>query len=483
MSLPTAAEGVFHAAPKLDNPHPVVIPSPAEGRPGAAHEDSEKGLRLFVPVEGPSSDRGELRRNLSAIIREGALWSVMVGCGESCFGAYALALGLGDVLSAQVSTLPVLAGATLQLAVPGLVRRTGSNRTWVMATCVLQALSMLLLSTAIWAGPAAGAMIFASVTLYWACGFGGNPAWSTWMEELVPRRMRARFFAFRTRISQFILLTTMLAVGGILQYGKSTGHALGYFSGLFVAAAVARMISVRFMSQQSDSPVHRQEAASYTWREAILQLSSGGSGRLIAYLLSIQAVVYISGPYFTPYILEELKFGYWHQMALSATALVGRVVAMPWLGRFAHTAGPRRLLWLGGLMIVPLSSAWIVSNDFYYLMGLQFVCGVAWAAYELAMFLMFFETMPKAQRTTLLSYYHFGSALAQFSGGLAGAWILLNFGHDASVYHALFILSSILRVGALVLLARIPAVASGGRAELETAEAAGGIPAVSASET
>ena len=45
-------------------------------------------------------------------------FSVMVGCGETYFAAFALALGFGPVASGMVATLPVLVGAVIQLAAP-----------------------------------------------------------------------------------------------------------------------------------------------------------------------------------------------------------------------------------------------------------------------------------------------------------------------------------------------------------------------------
>ncbi len=38
----------------------------------------------------------------------------------------------------------------------------------------------------------------------------------------------------------------------------------------------------------------------------------------------------------------------------------------------------------------------------YYLIGLQFLAGMAWGAYELAMLLLVFEAIPREQRVTML---------------------------------------------------------------------------------
>jgi len=80
--------------------------------------------------------RRSLRKNLRASVADGAAFSVMVGIGETYFPAFVLALGLGQLASGLVSSLPILLGAILQLVSPLCVKKLGSSRRWVL-TCVL----------------------------------------------------------------------------------------------------------------------------------------------------------------------------------------------------------------------------------------------------------------------------------------------------------------------------------------------------------
>ena len=65
----------------------------------------------------------------------------MVGLGESYVPAFALALGFGAVSASLLATLPMLAGAVIQLITPAAIRRLGSYRRWVVLCAQLQALS------------------------------------------------------------------------------------------------------------------------------------------------------------------------------------------------------------------------------------------------------------------------------------------------------------------------------------------------------
>src|SRR5262245_65851794 len=80
-----------------------------------------------------------LRRDLALVHTDAIAASVMVGIGEAYIAAFALALGLGDIVAGFVASGPLLAGAVLQLVSPWGVRRFGSHRRWAVACAVLLA--------------------------------------------------------------------------------------------------------------------------------------------------------------------------------------------------------------------------------------------------------------------------------------------------------------------------------------------------------
>jgi len=58
--------------------------------------------------------------------------------------------------------------------------------------------------------------LFSLMTLYWGTGLATGPPWVTWIETLVPRRLRARYFGRRGIITSGALLAAILlaACGG-----------------------------------------------------------------------------------------------------------------------------------------------------------------------------------------------------------------------------------------------------------------------------
>jgi MFS family permease len=432
------------------------------------------------PIDRPAPLR--LRRvrprdDLRASIGDAAAFSVMVGIGETYFAAFALALGTGETIAGLIATLPMLAGASLQLATPWFLQRTRSYKKWVVLFASLQAAALLVLPlAALFVGRPAACWLFVAASCYWASIQATVPAWNTWIEEIVPRRLRANFFASRARVGQGMTLVGFVAGAIALELGKASGWLLAAFVSIFVIGSSCRFLSAWFLNRQSEPSRGQYRPRSVPLREAFLHSHGQRGTPLVVYLLAVQTAVQISGPYFAPYILGQQKLSYFSFMVLVGLGYLGKVIALPLWGRVAHFAGARRLLWIGGTSIVPVAAMWLaadwltplqttlqfqigsltlpvhLSAEMAYLGCVQLISGFVWAAYELAMLLMFFEAIPRHDRACVLTYYNFGNAAAHVLGGLIGAAIL-QLGHEShSAYMTLFAASSLVRLATVPLL-------------------------------
>ncbi len=381
----------------------------------------------------------------------------MVGIGETYIPAFVLALGLGEIAAGLVVSIPMLIGAILQLISPWAVARLRSNQRWILLSVTAQALSFVPLVVAGLMGHASAFFVFAAVSLYWGAGLASSPAWNAWMETVIPNQVRPRFFATRTRMGQAGILLGFLAGGAALQYGKSVDHTLLAFAAIFAVAGLCRGISARYLSQQHENPAKMRRQVHVSLGELIGRIRKGGSERMLLYFLAVQVAVQISGPYFTPYMLKQLKVSYLEYVAMLATSYVAKILVLPAMGWIAHRFGTRKLLWLGGAGIVPTAGLWLYANSFVAIIGVQFVAGVVWAAYELAMFLLFFETVRRDERTSILTLFNLGNAAALVLGAAMGGVLLKYLGESPEAYLTLFAASSLVRALTLICLYLTPA--------------------------
>ncbi|MCA9262434.1 MAG: MFS transporter [Planctomycetales bacterium] len=397
-----------------------------------------------------------LRQDLRASIVEGAAYGGMVGCGETYLPAFALAMGLGEMTAGMVSSVPLLAGGLMQMASPAAVRLLKSHRRWVVLCAAIQALSFLpLLWAACW-GTISATGLLAVASLYWASGLATGPAWNTWIGTIVPRLVRPRFFAHRTRISQAGVFSGFLGGGVLLQYASQHDRSLAAFAALFAMATCFRLISAGMLATQSEPIPLPANMRQIPWNRIRHHLQASSGGKLLVYLVVVQAAVQMAGPFFTPFMLKKLELSYAELVFLFAVAYLAKVLSLPLWGRVAKRIGARSLLWIGGVGIAPLSGCWIVSQSVPWLTVIQIVGGITWAAYELAFFLLFFESIAEEERTSVLTLYNLLNTTAWVMGSLLGGAILLMHAASFEGYLLVFGVSSLARFAALALLMRVP---------------------------
>ena len=403
---------------------------------------------------------GRLRKNLMAGHMEGAAFGGMVGLGETYLPAFVLALGLGEIMAGLVASVPLLAGGLMQTISPMAVHRLASYKRWVLICAFVQACSFVPLIVAAARGTVSAAGILLVAAVYWASGLATGPAWNTWMGGLVPRSVRTRFFAHRTRASQLAVLVGLVVGGCLLQVADGRGAAQLAFLALFAAASACRVLSLALLATQHEPPALRANMERMSARKILLRMRDTSIRRLLLYLVMVQGAVQLSGPFFTPFMFEKLRLSYVEYVALIATAFLAKIVALPTLGSVAHRLGALRLLWLGGIGIVPLPAMWILSGHFGWLLCVQAFSGVCWGAYELGFFLLFFDSIPDNERTGVLTLYNLGNTVTWVLGSAVGGLLLCGLGTDRFGYCLLFGISAIGRFLALPLLKGVSSAVS-----------------------
>jgi MFS family permease len=386
----------------------------------------------------------------------------MVGMGETYFAAFAMALGHGQVAAGLIATLPLFLGAVVQLGAPAGPRWLRSHKRWVVGCVALQAAVFAPLIAAAWMGHLQRELLFALAALYWAAGYSAGPAWMHWVATIIPSRLRARYFSRRARVVQLGTLVGLLAGGAALHWlapaasaGRGEVGSAWPFGLLFAGALACRVVSALRLARQSEPERGWARTRWVSLFEVVARMRAKRDGRLLLYLFLAQAAAQLAAPYFTPYMLRPLALGYGPYVGLIAAAFLARVGVSPLLGEVAHRYGANRLMWIGGVGIVPVAALWLVTDAYAWLALAQALAGCAWAAFELGAFLLFFDAIREDERASVLTVYQLTNAAAMLLGSIAGGLILRGLGGDREAYAALFLLSTIARAVPLGLLGRL----------------------------
>jgi hypothetical protein len=98
---------------------------------------------------------------------------------------------------------------------------------------------------------------------------------------------------------------------------------------------------------------------------------------------------------------------------------------------------------------------WTLSHDLRALLLVAMWSGMTWAAHEHGSFLLFFDTMKKHERTSVLTTHNLARSFFMVGGSLVGAAYLRAAGQDYQAYATLFWVASGARLVAIALLLRV----------------------------
>ncbi len=349
----------------------------------------------------------------------------------------------------------MLCGGILQLVSLYALPRVGSYKRWIVTGVAFQAAVFIPMIIAACVGSLPAWAFFLIISCYWGSGLSSAPAWNAWISHIVPNKIRSRYFAKRTRVIQIATLIGFLGGGWWLSYMQASNQILMGYAVLFSLALSARFASAYFLdshrtSAADDFAPPRSTSLWQSWNSV-----SPKARYLIVYLVCMQAFVQFSGPYFIPFMMKQLGYGYDAFVTVLASAFIFKAASMTLWGRVARKYGSQGLLWIGGLGLLPLSTLWVFSDNWLWLIFVQALSGILWSAYELAFFLMFLDYIPQRRRADMLSIYYLANSIAHCCGALAGGWWIAYQGTNVAAYHGVFLISALGRVACLFLLWKV----------------------------
>ncbi|MGZ3768659.1 MAG: MFS transporter [Bdellovibrio sp.] len=384
-------------------------------------------------------------KSLRLSLIEAFLCSLMVGAGETYLPAYSLSIGMGEIFAGILATMPIVSGAFLQLITPRGLQRVQSHKHWVVASSLLQAFTFIPLiyysatrAPNFW-------MLFGILTLYWGSGFSSGLGWNYWMGRLVHVNEGPRFFSKRARVSQIGTLVGLIGGGVALHNKVEIGPFSSVFTILFIIAGSSRLFSSFVLSSQYFDPQWTKEPK-LGFRDSWKVFWANKPKRQFFFFLApFQAAIFISSPFVTPYFLAQVKLDYGSYMGAIGLLFVGKILALTLIDKFRGQASGFSLLLFGAGAIVPLPALWIISKHTYFIFGLQFLNGLAWAFVEVGLSLIFFADIKQEEKVPVLTVYNLLNSLAIILGTIVGAKILFFFGQTIGSYSAVFLLGSLAR--------------------------------------
>lgn len=381
------------------------------------------------------SNDPQVNRSLRHSVRDGVSYSIMSGAGETYFAAYALFLG---ATAAQVSLLaaaPPLLGALTQLLAAWLNARNGARRCLILAGAFMHALTWFPIIWLPFFFPEHAVPVFIACI---ACYHGwiglGAPLWGSLMGDLVPARRRGRFFGWRNRLMSVTNFAALIGAGFVLHFFELRDNTRLGFMLVFSLAAAARLYSFYQLARMHE-PAPQTYPTPFPPLTGLWQrLRKSNFAYFSAYIAIMGFGVGVAAPFFTVYMLQDLKFTYLQFTLATGTAVLVQFLTLGLWGRLADTFGNRVILAIAGSAIPLLPALWLVSSSFWYILLVEALSGVCWAAFGLAAFNYLYDIVPRERRASYWAIHNLFNSTGTFVGALIGATIV---SHTPSVVRVL----------------------------------------------
>lgn len=388
--------------------------------------------------------------------------------------AFALALGAGNQLLALIGGLPYLA-RVFQLAGAYLVERTGNRKRLSLLTTAL--------NREVWLIPAVAALLITDQTLLLTVftltvlvsHFSGNmlgTVWMSWISDLIPPSLRARYFGFRNSLMAAVSVALTFGIGALLDFFKdSFGSAVYGFAVMFVFAAAAGAVTMWFFYKQYEPPFtpppYQKGVAAFV-EEVRQPLRDKNFRPILIFFCLWSAAIGICSVFFTVQMIDVLKMSFLQIALYQIIITAGRVLFNRVWGQIMSRTGAAAVLKLSASMIAVLPALWFFARpDFLLPIWIDAVLsGIAYGGFELAaMDVQISESQAKG-RSYYFAWYGILSGLGYFllslvSGAIAdsvkGEFISLTAysTYTFGGYQWLFLASVLGRLLSLIVLIRL----------------------------
>jgi hypothetical protein len=278
--------------------------------------------------------------------------------GGATITGWAMYLGCTTSVVGLLGALPFLAHV-LQLPAARLTARYGARRVALVAVAISrQAFLPLALLPFLPVPPgSAQALLVAAAVLLHGLGIVCNNGWVAWMGELVPPRVRGRYFGRRTAIATAAGATATLAAGALLDAGRTPA----VLSALAATSCLAGVVSTVLMARQHGGRPRPHAERTRLPFAAVLRRPE--PARLAVFLAVTGVASGLAEPYLVLFMLRERGLGFRLVAAHGVLAAGARVLAAPrWGRRVDRAGGAREVLALSTGLLATAPVLWLVAG-------------------------------------------------------------------------------------------------------------------------
>jgi MFS family permease len=419
-----------------------------------------------MDTESQPNLRAALRRVVVAWLF-GAGWMYLVS--GASFTRYAKLLHVNNFGFGLLAAVPFV-GALVQLPASFLLERYGHRKETFLWCAGLHRVLWLVIAGLPWLLPEPWqwpglllAMLASTVLANIS-----SPAWMSWMAELIPGRIRGRYFSRRVQLGQAVGLVLSFLCGLALDWPKPEEQRLmrNVISALFAVAGVSGIIDILLFLKVPDNARESTRPA-LRFRDLLRgPLSDPNFRRFLGYSFTMTLATGFIGQFVWLYLFDAVGMSNVRAniLLVSIPLLVG-MATYPFWGRIVDRFGSKPALIAAGILVINGATSWIfVTRDSWipgYLIVL--ISTAAWSGMDIASFnlLLRMTEVRGGKRSSDSAFIAINSVAVAVAGTLSGLfgggvaewlgsdWHTTICGWPLTYHGVLFLCSGVLRLAAV----------------------------------
>jgi MFS family permease len=307
------------------------------------------------------------------------------------------------------------------------------------------------------------------VFLHDALAQTSTPMWFSWMSDLLPRDSMNLFWGQRQRF--ITALTTVFLIIMALGFDvfEKHGHVLLGYTILACIGIIAGIVDVLLFKWVPEPP-HTPLKGTVFWTTLTEPLRHPKFRNFLFFMAYWNFAIFVAAPFFTPFMMKCLNMSALVVQLISVASSIGVVVGSNYWGLLCDVFGFRRILQVlaVGKVLAPACFLLALPDQrwsTYLLMLLMFFDGFLNAGAVLAPQGVMLKSTPRRNRTMYIASVNFlslaiGATVASVIMGQFIDWVndkgTLSLGtYQVTGYHWAFLLSTLMRVGAIPLAANV----------------------------
>jgi len=388
-----------------------------------------------------------MKKNIKFFYLNALFVALFEGLSEAFITPFALLFGASNTIIGSISSIKGISAIVSQYPGAKLSKSIGRKFVYVILGTVSKfiwlffALSPLIFKEKIM-------VIFIVVLfLYYFVVNAIIPAWSSFVGDLIPEKVRGKIFGRRDMIISFAGMFAALIGGFYLDLFPK--NSINGFLIMFLVATIFGMFSIFFFNKIKEPQLRHLE------NHFIDSVNADKNLKKFYYFSMFFSFAYsFASPFFVVYILKNLESSYSFLIFVSSISTLSRIVSQFHWGKITDKIGDRNVVFICalGTALIPLSFIFVTKELVWLIIPIQIYSGIVWGGFDLASFNLLLDLTKSEKREIQIANYNVLNSISLIISPLIAGFVADKSNTLLSGIPLIFAISSILRAFSIILL-------------------------------